>query len=246
MTKYRKQFYASLESQALESAREVLPFLFDLLKPKSVVDVGCGTGEWLTVCQELGARDILGIDFHSGDLLKIPAASYTQKQLTDPFSLPRTYDLAMSLEVGEHLPRESAEGFVQSLTKLSAAVLFSAAIPSQGGTGHMNEQWPEYWAALFEKFDFVAVDCVRPRFWNNNKVTCYYAQNCVLYVRRGIVLEQMPSFSLCRFVHPGLFEDQATELRQLRPLFTSRGLVKRLPGALWLSVADRIKQLTNH
>jgi SAM-dependent methyltransferase len=243
MAKYRKAFYESLESQAMGSAREILPFLFDLLQPKSVVDVGCGTGEWLKVCQELGAQEILGIDFHAGDLLKIPSTSYVQKQLAQPFSLPRKYDLAISLEVGEHLPEESAQGFVQSLTSLSSAVLFSAAIPSQGGTGHINEQWPDYWAALFERFDFTAVDCIRPRFWDNEGVTCYYAQNAILYVRREIHLSEMPSFNLCRFVHPGLFQDQASELRELRPLFTSRGLVKRLPGALWLSISDRFKEL---
>jgi len=89
----------------------------------------------------------------------------------------------MSLEVGEHLPSEAAEGFVGSITSLSSVVLFSAAIPSQGGTGHVNEQWPDYWASLFEKFDFVPLDCIRPAFWENQKVTCYDAQNSVLYVR---------------------------------------------------------------
>lgn len=245
MVKYRKAFYESLESPALESAREVVPFLIQLFKPASVVDVGCGTGEWLSVFRELGVEEILGIDFHTGDLLKIPQSSFQQRNLAEPFTLPTAFDLAVSLEVGEHLPPESAEAFIGSITKLAPVVLFSGAIPSQGGTGHVNERWPEYWAAHFEKFDFVPVDCIRPRFWDDEKVACYYAQNTILYVRRGVEVDDLPSFQLQRFVHPALFEDQATELRKLRPLFTARGLVRRLPGALWLSVADRLKRLAD-
>lgn len=245
MPKYRKSFYESLESQGLNSAREVVPFLLQLFQPTSVVDVGCGTGEWLSVFQELGVPEILGIDFHSGERIKISNSSFQQRNLAESFTLPKSYDLAISLEVGEHLPAEAAEGFVGSITRLAPVVLFSAAIPSQGGTGHVNEQWPDYWAALFQKFDFVAVDCIRPRFWENEGVTSYYAQNTVLYVRKGIEVESLPSFHLKRFVHPLLFQDQATELRTLRPLFTSRGLVKRLPGALWLSIADRFKHVVD-
>ncbi len=245
MVKYSKSFYESLESQALNSAREVVPFLLQTFKPASVVDVGCGTGEWLSVFQELGVAEILGIDFHAGERIKIPGSSFQQRNLAEAFTLPKTYDLAISLEVGEHLAAEAAEGFIGSITKLAPVVLFSAAIPSQGGTGHINEQWPDYWAALFEKFEFVPVDCIRPRFWENERVTSYYAQNSVLYVRKDIKVEDLPSFHLQRFVHPLLFEDQATELRTLRPLFTSRGLVKRLPGALWLSIADRFKHVVD-
>jgi SAM-dependent methyltransferase len=241
MTKYRKAFYRSLESQGLNSAREVLPFLRELFDPKSVVDVGCGTGEWLSVWRELGVDEITGVDFQPGEILNIPSTAFIQQDLTQPFSLPRQYDLAMSLEVGEHLPPESAEVFVGTLTQLAPIVFFSAAIPSQGGTGHINEQWPDYWAALFEKFDYVALDILRPRFWDNSNVTGYYAQNMVLYVKRGYQIRDLPSFNMQRFVHPGLFQDVTTELRQLRPLFTSRGLVKRLPAALWLSISDRVK-----
>lgn len=241
MPKYRKSFYRSLESQALNSAREVVPFLRELLDPRNVVDVGCGTGEWLSVWQETGVDEVTGVDFQPGEILNIPRTSFIQQDLTKPFSLDKEYDLAMSLEVGEHLPAESAEAFVGTLTRLSPVVLFSAAIPSQGGTGHINEQWPDYWASLFEKFDYVAFDCLRPRFWENPQVTCYYAQNMVLYVKRDHQIQDLPSFNMQRFVHPGLFQDQASELRQLRPLFSSRGLVKRLPGALWLSISDRVK-----
>ena len=239
LMQYKKSFYRSLESQGLNSAREILPFIVNLLAPQSVVDVGCGTGEWLSVCMELGIEDIQGVDFYDGSFLKIPRSSYLQKDLNQPFTIPRTFDLAVSLEVGEHLSPESAKEFVCSLTRLAPAVLFSAAIPGQGGTGHINLQWPDYWAELFEAFGFTAADCIRPQFWQNPKVACYYAQNIVLYVKDREI--DLPSFKLQRFVHPEMWEGQASELSLLRPLYTARGLVKRLPGALWNSITARVR-----
>jgi hypothetical protein len=63
----------------------------------------------------------------------------------------RTFDLAICLEVAEHLPPEAAEGFIDSLTRLAPVVLFSAAITFQVGNQHLNGQWPDYWATLFRR-----------------------------------------------------------------------------------------------
>ena len=60
----------------------------------------------------------------------------------------RKFDLVLSLEVAEHLPSECAEAFVESLVNLGPVILFSAAIPYQGGENHVNEQWPEYWVGV--------------------------------------------------------------------------------------------------
>ena len=96
----------------------------------------------------------------------------------------RQFELAVSLEVAEHLPAESAEGFVASLVRRVPVVMFSAAIPGQGGVDHVNEQWPDYWARLFAKHEFVPVDYVRPRIWNSDDVAHWYAQNTLVYARR--------------------------------------------------------------
>ena len=97
----------------------------------------------------------------------------------------RTFDLAMSLEVAEHLPPKSAEGFIAGLTKLAPVVLFSAAIPFQGGTNHVNEQWPQYWADLFARHGFDAIDCIRSEVWDNEEVEWWYAQNTILYANEA-------------------------------------------------------------
>src|SRR5205085_11975533 len=105
--------------------------------------------------------------------------------LREPFELPRTFDLAVSLEVAEHLPASSASAFVESLTRLAPAVLFSAAVPHQGGWNHLNEQWPQYWAEIFARHGFFPVDCLRERFWDRPNVRWWYAQNMVLYLADG-------------------------------------------------------------
>ena len=99
---YRRSFYRSGEFNA-DSAREILPFIFGHTDPQSAVDVGCGTGEWLRVCQELGVDDITGIDFHDASVLHIPRDRYLSHNLVEPLSIGRMFDLAVSLEVAEHL-----------------------------------------------------------------------------------------------------------------------------------------------
>src|ERR1051326_3058645 len=89
---------------------------------------------------------------------------------------------AISLEVAEHLPEASAQGFVASLTRLAPVVLFSAAVPLQGGAEHVNEQWQEYWRSKFSELDYVACDAIRPVIWGNEDVFTYYQQNILVYV----------------------------------------------------------------
>src|SRR6266542_308161 len=151
MTVYTQDFFRSRETGSLTSAHHIVPIVLDLVRPKSVVDVGCGLGTWLAVFAKHGVEDILGIDggYVPTEALHIPPSRFRSCALTEALLIDRAFDLVVSLEVAEHLPRESAETFVESLATLGPAVLFSAAIPFQGGTGHVNEQWPEYWVKLF-------------------------------------------------------------------------------------------------
>jgi hypothetical protein len=103
--------------------------------------------------------------------------------LTRPLRLERQFDLVVSLEVAEHLPPECAATFVESLTRLGPAVLFSAAIPGQGGVNHINEQWQDYWAGLFRNAGYEPIDWLRKRIWRNERIEWYYAQNILTYAR---------------------------------------------------------------
>jgi SAM-dependent methyltransferase len=183
---YSPEFFQRQQEGSIRSARQVLPYVFELTSPASVVDVGCGVGTWLSAARALGVLDTLGIDGAHIDpeLLQIPKRCFRAADLSLRFECERTFDLALSLEVAEHLPEASAPGFVESLTRLAPLVLFSAAIPRQSGSHHINEQWQSWWVELFNRQGFVAVDCVRHRFWNDSVVEWWYAQNTLLMVRR--------------------------------------------------------------
>jgi SAM-dependent methyltransferase len=150
-----------------------------------VVDIGCGDGTWLSVFRTLGVADILGVDgkYVDRDLLQVSNECFLAADLSKPLALDRTFDLAVSLEVAEHLPANCAAIFVESLTRLAPVVLFSAAIPFQGGHHHINEQWPDMWVELFKQRDFLPVDFVRKRIWKNKSVEWWYSQNTLLFVQ---------------------------------------------------------------
>src|SRR5271156_5680740 len=125
---YTKGFFEQIRNGSRRSAEVILPLVSELLSVRSVVDVGCGEASWLSVFCELGVEEILGIDgeYVDRELLQIPEDRFRAVDLTKSFKLGRVFDLAMSLEVAEHLPAECASVFVESLCSLAPAVLFSA------------------------------------------------------------------------------------------------------------------------
>ena len=215
-----------------QSARRIVPYVLELVRPHSVVDVGCGVGPWLKVFAELGVRDFVGVDaeYVPREALRFDASRFVAADLTKPLTLDRTFDLAVSLEVGEHLGAESAGTLVASLTKLAPVVLFSAAPPGQGGINHVNEQWPAYWAAFFAEHGYSPIDAIRDRVWDDRDVDWWYRQNTILYAnahaKKGIG-EWSPD-PLRRVVHPEWVEGLERRLYEPR----LRELVGWFPGAL--------------
>lgn len=233
---YTQKFYDELKLTQ-ESAREILPLLTRALAPKSIIDVGCGTGHWLAAAIELGLHDVVGVDgaWVKSARLAIPTEHLVVHDLATPLRLSRRFDLALSLEVAEHLPESSARGFVRDLCDLSDVVAFSAAIPGQGGRRHRNEQWPSYWAELFREKGFDCYDFLRPRIWENPQVAWYYAQNCLVFARRGLpgeLGEAGPPFPL---VHPRLWS------AQLERLDSPAKLLERLPKAVFRRIRRRFQ-----
>jgi SAM-dependent methyltransferase len=183
-TPFNQDFYGAMQPGMRRSAEALVPIAIELIEPRSVVDVGCARGDWLKVFAEHGVADVFGIDGEhtEREQLQIPPERFQAVELSEPFSLERRFDLAVSLEVAEHLPESSADGFIASLAALAPAVLFSAAIPRQAGFYHINEQWPGYWAERFERHGFACIDCIRPRIWDREEIQAWYAQNTLLFV----------------------------------------------------------------
>jgi Methyltransferase domain len=183
ITPYHDRFFGSQVTSSLASARAVIPIVLDLIKPRTIVDFGCGRGTWLKECQEWGVESILGLD---GDYVDRKALLINQEDFQDvdlkrPIQLDRQFDLALCLEVAEHLPAKSARTLVDSLAAAAPVILFSAAMPGQGGTSHINEQWPLYWEQLFAERGMRKYDVVRPLIWHNRSISDCYRQNLYLF-----------------------------------------------------------------
>lgn len=186
MCPYTNDFYKVRQEGSRRSAKEIVPLIMKLIKPKRIIDVGCGTGTWLSVFREYGVEDIFGIDGDWVDkkMLQIPEKRFLSFDLKKPIKIDKKFDLVISLEVAEHLPQKFAKTLMDSLTRLGPVILFSAAIPFQGGTDHLNNQWPEYWVKLFQEKDYVVLDPIRKEVWQNENVKFWYAQNILLFVRQ--------------------------------------------------------------
>ena len=220
---YTNGFYRDYVDGSRRSAREIVPLVLDLVEVNRVIDVGCGLGTWLTVFREHGVKDVYGIDGDHIDvgMLEIPKSRFLPLDLQRPFRMDGQFDLVVSLEVAQNLPHECAAGFIDSLTSLGPVILFSAAIPYQGGYYHINEQWPDYWEKHFLAKDYVVIDCIRQKVWENDNVEWWYAQNTLIFARRDLVeshaslkaaAEDTKSSQLS-IVHPKKFLDAVEDLR---------------------------------
>jgi ADP-heptose:LPS heptosyltransferase/SAM-dependent methyltransferase len=219
-TTYTEAFFTEQSSRSLASARVVLQTLFAFFRPASVIDVGCGVGPWLRAARELGVSEVVGVDgdYVDRDALLIDPSEFLPADLerqrigdVPRLTNGRRFDLVISVEVAEHLSFARGESFVNDLTALGDVVLFSGAVPFQGGEHHVNEQWPEFWALLFRTCGFDCLDLLRPLVWARADVDWWYAQNLLLFVRRGSVAAErltppqhasQPAIPPLTLVHP--------------------------------------------
>jgi SAM-dependent methyltransferase len=210
---YDSKFYRKQMDGSHRSALAIAPIVLELApETRSIVDIGCGVGTFLEVFEAQGIADYLGVDGPHVDpaQLRIYQDRFHPSDLALPLKSLRRFDLAVSLEVAEHLPASRARSFVEDLTHLSDVVLFSAAIPGQGGTHHVNEQWQDYWADEFARAGYLAFDAIRPRIWADESVEAWYAQNTILYVNpagldRVPALDRPSPLPSLRVVHPRLW-----------------------------------------
>jgi SAM-dependent methyltransferase len=179
-TPYDDDFFSHLHAGSLQSARAILPRVLELTSAASVVDVGCGSGSWMRALGELGVTDVWGVDGSYAPADVGTYGTFVAHDLRRPLRLSRRFDLAICLEVAEHLPAERATGLVADLVEAAPAVLFSAAIPGQGGTGHINLRWSDYWVSLFESHRWTCWDAIRPWIRTNDAVYWWYRQNTFL------------------------------------------------------------------
>lgn len=213
-TFYTKDFYSDRQVGVMSSADIIIPIVIDLIKPGSVIDVGCGTGEFLRPFVKYGITDILGVDGeYVKDDLVIPVEKFLAFNLEDPLNLDRKFDLAICLEVVEHISPKRGKSLIKSLTKLAPIILFSAAIPGQGGANHINEQWITYWVDIFKEYDYLPIDAIRRRIWQEKRVESWYRQNIIMFCKTEVLKKnkllaheaETSSPELLSIVHPEVF-----------------------------------------
>lgn len=180
---YDNDFFKYVNSGAIDSANEIYPHVFNDIPIKSVLDVGCGQGAWLSVWKNFGVSDITGIDgsYVDRDNLLIDEKDFITHDLSYEFNLNRRFDIVQSLEVAEHLPEKSARGFVDSLVRHGDLIIFSAAPKGQGGDHHVNEQNYDYWRILFASHGYKPIDYLRPLIAGNKKIEPWYRYNIFIY-----------------------------------------------------------------
>lgn len=220
-TVYSPKFFDHIRDVSSGSAVATVPKILEVYPARSVIDVGCGIGAWLKPFADLGVKRIVGVDgdYVDRDQLMIPAACFVGCDLDVPFDFvelhrrlgsSERFDLAISLEVGEHLPVARAASLVSDLCALADVVLFGAAIPFQGWQrAHVNEQWQSYWAAKFAAGGYDAFDALRPLIWSAPNIAYFYKQNAIFYVKRGtrahrefLARSLKPTFAMFDIVHP--------------------------------------------
>lgn len=205
MNKYNSDFYATIRPGIKQSAAALVPILVEEFEIKSddrIIDVGCGEGHWALEFANHGC-EVIGLDgpYHPDPPL---GTRFLPHNLSQPLPehLVGRFEVAVCLEVAEHLQPKRAASFVAELCALAPLVIFSAAIPGQGGTGHLNEQWPDYWAKLFQANGFSVDGDLRYRIWDDERIENWYRQN--LLVAWSSPRAQAMTLPL-RLVHPVLW-----------------------------------------
>ncbi len=221
-TTYQDNFYEYHLQGALASADAIIPMVQEYVNPTSVIDIGCGIGAWLSVWEKRGIKDIKGVDgaYVDKKQLLIETDKFEDFNLEQGYKSTKRFGMVTCLEVAEHLPANSAELFVESLCALSDVVLFSAAIPAQEGTMHINEQFHEYWGNIFAKNGYAVVDCLRPRIWNDSRIQWWYRQNIMFFVKES-ALANYPKLKelalhkgqkVMSLVHPEMLKEKVRKI----------------------------------
>jgi hypothetical protein len=224
---YSKDYFDHLDSASYRSACFYVDKIVHLFRPESALDFGCGNGSWLRACAGYGIPSLRGIDgpWNDGESLRALGIEFTQLDFSklDENSLPSSpirADMAICVEVAEHLYEKHSDLLIDYLTSSSDVIIFSSAFENQGGEHHVNENLHSYWAQKFKERGFAIFDLFRQEFWNNQEIGFWYRQNCFLYVKEGSTVinlleasgkNQLERFAFMDCVHPELLRVKCAE-----------------------------------
>ena len=185
---YDEKYYELVEGYAKRSAEAIAADIVQEFHPATVCDVGCGTGALLEALRNRGVGTE-GIEYSESAVKLCLARGLLVRKFDltkDPIPAGLSADVAISMEVAEHLPAWFADRYVHFLCKIARVVVFTAATPGQGGTDHVNEQPHEYWVEKFAALGFAFQAALSEQWrvrWKENGVAWFYCPNLMVFVR---------------------------------------------------------------
>ncbi|MCA2211353.1 class I SAM-dependent methyltransferase [Jidongwangia harbinensis] len=183
---YDAGFFDDVGAHFDNSARTVVPLVTEMMSTRRVVDIGSGEGTWAAQFLAHGCAVLCVDGGYVRPRLRVPETCFVAHDLREPLP-PEVVgwqaDLTVCLEVAEHLPPWRGPSFVADLCRCADRLLFSAAVPGQGGPGHVNERPVEYWIELLEDQGFAVSLKLRRVLRGRAGVAWWYAQNILTAVR---------------------------------------------------------------
>lgn len=241
--KYSESYFAGFADLSYEAAVTLLPDIFALYPFHSVVDFGCGSGAWLRAANAIIPADdpqrrLTGVDGpYAKTIAKCEGARFIFQDMEDRV-LVEKHDLAICLEVAEHLSPGRAETLIDDICSATDVAFFGAAVDGQGGLDHLNEQPQSYWAQLFARRGYHPFIFHRVRHWNNPVFErCpFYIANSFLYIKDSHPLSSAIEHlragpnDILDVVHPNGLRLKKPENMPFRQI--ARQLIPSLMGAI--------------
>lgn len=138
----------------VRSAEIIAGVLQALYRPRRLVDLGAGCGVYGHFFSALGVETV-SIDGVTPPSEHSYPMTLHVRDLTAPFENEwGAFDLALCLEVAEHIPEELSDVFLDNIARFSDRLILSAAQPNQGGHHHVNERPKRYWVERLARKGF--------------------------------------------------------------------------------------------
>jgi SAM-dependent methyltransferase len=193
---YTESYYdEDVEAAAKQAAPVMAEAIVSMFYPKTIVDLGCGTGVLLEEFRKLNCK-IAGLEYSDAGLSLCEKRNIPVRKFNiEKDKLDETFDVAVSFEVAEHLSPWVANRFVDLLCQLSSIVVMSGATPGQSGRDHINEQPHSYWIEKFQRrgyqLNVASTDNLRSA-WQSAGIAAWYYENVMCFIRHGSSDDRRP------------------------------------------------------
>ncbi len=187
--KYNDKYYERHFAQYRKWENKIGEYLYEELKPNSVLDLGCGVGSYLEGFLNAGCKNLLGIELSFSDVEKYIVedirSHIIEGDVTTSLNLNRKFDCVISFEVGEHIAPYGTEKFIDNLILCSDRyIILTAAPPGQRGTGHINLRSKDFWIESIVSKGFLYREDLVEKYrvkWKEFNVEKYILNNLMVF-----------------------------------------------------------------